>query len=145
MTVVLERERRIIKGKVGAHVDGVVWIQGKQRGEESNYEKVDIVASTCFPPPSLSFSAVLLKTVGPRLSHDHVGIPRLPMIKLVIPGHHVIRIVIPGLHMIRLVIRLVIPGLPILRLVIPGLHVIIFVILGLCNHIGDRRPFMNIG
>ena len=104
----LERERRIIKGKVGAHVDGVVWIQGKQRGEESNYEKVDIVATTCFPPPSLSFSAVLLMTIGPRLSYDHVGIPRLPMIKLVIPGHHVIRVVIPGLHMIRLVIRLVI-------------------------------------
>ena len=89
-------------------MDGVVWTQGKQRGKESNYEKVDIVATTCFPPPSLSFSAVLLMTIGPRLSYDHVGIPRLPMIKLVIPGHHVIRVVIPGLHMIRLVIRLVI-------------------------------------
>jgi len=126
-------------------MDGVVWTQGKQRGKESNYEKVDIVASTCFPPPSLSFSAVLLMTIGPRLSHDHVGIPCLPMIKLVIPGHHVIRVVIPGLHMIRLVIRLVIPGLPILRLVIPSRHVIIFVIFGLCNHIGDCRPFMIIG
>lgn len=121
MTVVLERERRIIKGKVGAHMDGVMWIQGKQRGKESNYEKVDIVASTCFPLPSLSFSAVLLMTIGPRLSHDHVSISRLPMIKLVIPGHHVIRVVIPGLHMIRLVIRLVIPSLHMIILVIAGL------------------------
>lgn len=87
----------------------------------SNYEKVDIVASTCFLPPSLSFSAVLLMTTGPRLSHDRVGIPRLPMIKLVIPGHHVIRVVIPGLHMIRLVIRLVIPSLHVIILVIAGL------------------------